>query len=153
VENFIRNFSDKHEVFRSKAVGIDQDLVSSTDPAYIMRKIRERHLADSTVTIVIIGRCTWSRKYVDWEIASTLRNDPVNKRSGLVGILLLNTPDSVQLPQRLEANMESGYAKCYHYPRNASQLDRMIEHAFKTRTSRGDDVINNLGLFVNNRNC
>jgi len=153
VENFIRNFSDKHEVFRSKVVGIDQDLVNSNDPAYIMRKIRELHLANSTVTIVMIGRCTWSRKYVDWEIASTLRNDPVNKRSGLIGIQLPNTPDSVRLPQRLEANVNSGYAKYYRYPRYTSQLDFIIEDAFNARTSRGECVINKLDLFANNRNC
>ena len=53
-----------------------------------MRKIREKYLTNSTVTIVFIGECTKARKYVDWEIASSLRNDPNNGRSGLLGINL-----------------------------------------------------------------
>ena len=33
--------------------------------------IRDDFIADATVTIVLIGRCTWRRKYVDWEIGSS----------------------------------------------------------------------------------
>jgi hypothetical protein len=153
VTNFVRNFSQKHNVFISRTIGIDQDIVNSQDTDYIMRKIREKHLSDSTVTIVMIGRCTWSRKYVDWEIASTLRNDPVNKRSGLVAIQLPNTPDSTPLPPRLQANITSGYAKYYRYPSSVGHLDSIIEDAFNARVSRPGNVINNLPLFINNRNC
>jgi hypothetical protein len=153
VKNFVNNFCGRHEVFISRAVGIDQDIVDSNDTDYIMRRIRERHLSDSTVTIVMIGRCTWARKYVDWEIASTLRNDPVNRRSGLVGIQLPDTPDSVQLPPRLAANVQSGYAKYYRYPRNADSLDSIIEDAFSGRISRSSAVTNSLNLFQNNRPC
>jgi len=33
-----------------------------------MRRIREEKLQDSTVTIVLVGNCTNSRRYVDWKI-------------------------------------------------------------------------------------
>lgn len=72
VNKFIRDFSD---VFIPKAVGIkDGDFVFNSDnPQYIMRRIREEKLQDSTVTIVLIGRCTHSRRYVDWEIKASLQ--------------------------------------------------------------------------------
>ena len=38
----------------------------------IRRKIRDEFIADATVTIVLIGPCTWQRKHVDWEIGSSL---------------------------------------------------------------------------------
>ncbi|MBN1655077.1 MAG: TIR domain-containing protein [Deltaproteobacteria bacterium] len=46
-------------------------------PDYVMRRIRDEHLRDSTVTIVMIGNCTWSRKYVDWELQASLRSGPI----------------------------------------------------------------------------
>ena len=53
---------------------------------YVLRRIREKYLSNTTVTIGLVGECTKARKYVDWEIVSTLRNDPVNGRSGRSGI-------------------------------------------------------------------
>ena len=37
-------------------------------------KIRDEFIADATVAVVLVGRCTWQRKYVDWEIGSSLRD-------------------------------------------------------------------------------
>ena len=54
----------------------------------IRRKIRDDFIADATVTIVLVGRCTWQRKHVDWEIGSSLRDTENNPRCGLLGILL-----------------------------------------------------------------
>ncbi|WP_209440993.1 TIR domain-containing protein [Paenibacillus maysiensis] len=34
--------------------------------------MRTKHLKDSTVTFVLIGESTWSRRWVDWEIYSSL---------------------------------------------------------------------------------
>lgn len=153
VENFVSTFSAYHEVFISRAVGIDQDIVNSSDNNYIMRRIRERYLADSTVTIVLIGKCTWARKYVDWEIASSLRNDPINKRSGLLAIQLPNISDSVALPPRLKDNWDSGYAKYYRYPTSPSSLESMINEAFEARTNKSNLVDNSRELFGYNRNC
>lgn len=152
-EIFVSNFSGNYEVFISRAVGIDQDIIDSTNSDYIMRGIRERYLTDSTVTIVLIGRCTWARKYVDWEIASSLRNDPINKRSGLLAILLPNVPDSTQIPPRLSDNVNSGYAKYYRYPSTPQNLASMISEAFDARTIKSHLVDNRRGLYSNNRSC
>ena len=54
----------------------------------IRQKIRDDYIADATVTVVLIGPCTWQRKHVDWEIGSSLRDTKKNPRCGLLGILL-----------------------------------------------------------------
>lgn len=84
VEAFVESFGEE---FIAKAVGVsdEDDFIDSDDTDYVMRKIREKYLTDSTVTIVLVGKCTWARRYVDWEIMSSLRNDSKNKRSGLRG--------------------------------------------------------------------
>ncbi len=56
----------------------------------IRRRIRDNFIADATVTVVLIGPCTWQRKHVDWEISSSLRATKNNSRCGLLGILLPN---------------------------------------------------------------
>ena len=54
----------------------------------VRQKIRDNFIADATVTVVLVGKCTWQRKHVDWEIGSSLRNTKFNPRCGLLGILL-----------------------------------------------------------------
>ena len=51
-----------------------------------MDRIRDYYLTDSSVTIVLVGACTWARKYIDWEVYSTLRRDKNNRLSGLMAI-------------------------------------------------------------------
>ena len=95
VVDFIDAFED---VFIPRVLGItddDSDLIDSTDVGYVMDEIRERYLTDSSVTIVLVGKCTWARRYVDWEVYSTLRNDKKNRRSGLLPITL---PSAARLP-------------------------------------------------------
>ena len=48
--------------------------------AEIRRRIRDNFIRDATVTVVLIGPCTWQRKHVDWEIGSSLRKTRRNSR-------------------------------------------------------------------------
>ncbi|WP_460540396.1 TIR domain-containing protein [Glycomyces halotolerans] len=118
VESFLDEFG---AAFIPRVIGVtDEDpWVESNDTDYIMEKIREKYLTDSTVTIVLRGKCTWARKYVDWEIYSSLRNDSRNKRSGLMGISLPSfTEKPRKLPTRLDDNLADGesYAKWWVIP-------------------------------------
>lgn len=157
VGDFLDDFGS---VFIPKVVGIKESdpLIESTDRDYIMRKIREKYLTDSTVTIVLLGRCTWSRRFVDWEIASSLRNDPNNKRSGLLAIPLPPKRTSAHLPDRVKDNWTKGdsaasYAEFRSYPDNDSDLRRGIEAAFAARTDKSHLVDNSRKLFSYNRTC
>lgn len=103
VESFLDKFGSEF-IPRSVGVTSEDDFVDSDDDEYIKRKIREGYLTDSTVTIVLLGKCTWSRKFVDWEISSSLRNDTSNKRSGLLAYPLPSMNNSARLSDRLKDN-------------------------------------------------
>ena len=95
----------------------------------IRRRIRDDHIADATVTIVLIGPCTWKRKHVDWEISASLIDRPRNPRCGLIGLLLPTHPDYRKqpddrnprlMPPRLAHNIEGDnpFAVVYDWPNN-----------------------------------
>ena len=155
----IQFIDDFNEVFIAKILGVSDadDFINSSDTDYVMRCIRELYLTDSTVTIILMGKCTWARKYVDWEVASTLRNDLNNKRSGLLGVALRNT---VTVPKRLNDNLpkadgSGGYGRQIKYPGSDQVLRSWIDDAFGARvnSSRYSLIDNSSPLFVNNRPC
>jgi len=75
------------EVFVDKSV--DTNDISDELPDEAIRvKIRDEYLRDSTVTIVLVGEETAKRKHIDWEMYSSMKDGPVNKKSGIVVILL-----------------------------------------------------------------
>ena len=155
VKNFVEEFSD---VFTAKTVGVtdEDDFIDSEDKEYVMRRIREKYLSKTTVTIVLIGECTKARRYVDWEIASSLRNDPANGRSGLLGINMKSVGSRALAPPRLTDNYESkdktgSYALCQTYPGTAAVLRNAIQTAFDRRETH--TPINTRPLFKNNRPC
>ena len=159
VEAFIEKFSD---VFIPKVLGVsnDDEFIDSKDTDYVMRRIREKYLTDSTVTMVMIGKCTWARKYVDWEIAATLRNDSKNKRSGLLGVILPSASAGPRSPQRLTDNLPKaggtdGYARWIHYPSTKTRLRSYINDAFAARSNpaRYNLIDNKSALFRINRSC
>src|SRR5262249_35215265 len=107
----------------------------------------------ASVTIVMIGRCTWARRYVGWEIQSSLRQGlTVPPPNGLLGIVLPSAGQTPVPPSRLQANIESGYAQWYWYPQDAGSLSNMIETAFQART-RTHQIVNPRDRFYNNRMC
>ena len=163
-EDEVRAFIEKYsDVFIAKVLGVsdEDDFIDSTNTDYVLRCIREKYLTDSTVTLVMVGRCTWARKYVDWEIAATLRNDPKNKRSGLLGITLPSVASfsGRRPPQRLDDNLPNegteGYARWIKYPRAKDRLRLSIDDAFQARNNRSRYrlIKNSAGLFKYNRKC
>ncbi|MBK3629662.1 TIR domain-containing protein [Streptomyces sp. MBT49] len=157
VRDFIQAFDHMRDTFIARGIGAGMpgDVLNSVKRDYIMRRVRESYLRDSTVTIVMIGRCTWARRYVDWEIASTLRNDARNTRSGLLGIVLPSAAGAPRAPVRLSDNLGNaaapGYARWYHYPKSAISLSSMIEEAYSMRAEIMPN--NSRLLFSNNREC
>ncbi|MGN7297031.1 TIR domain-containing protein [Ferdinandcohnia sp. SAFN-114] len=112
---------------------IDRSLpeaLDSQDNDYILSVIRTRHLRDSTVTIVLIGSETYNRKWVDWEIYSSLRPYGDRKRNGLLAIYL---PTATYVPSRLADNIRTGYAVTMKWENISWQLDSKIKEAFNNR--------------------
>ena len=107
----------------------DGDIDEHLGTEAIWEEIRDEHIADATVLLVLIGRDTWSRRFVDWEIGSALNKSRSNSRCGVLGILLPDHPnygaghwDPSLLPQRLAANIEGDdpYVRLYDWPGDGS---------------------------------
>lgn len=89
-------------IFEDMSVGtLDID---DTLPAETIRcKIRDEYLRDSSVTILLVGTETKNRKHVDWEIYSSMRDGPINKKSGILIIQLPSTnPKFFTAPSKFE---------------------------------------------------
>jgi len=159
VTKFVENFSS---VFIPRVLGASEsdhfdDPVNSTVMEYIKSTIGSKYLSDSSVTILYVGKCTWSRKYVDWELSSTLRNDPKNKRSGLIAITPADRSTN-QLPARFNDNYGSpdsskGFARYYYYPSSTTVLRNCIEDAFANREARARLINNSRDLRIRDSPC
>lgn len=142
VQSFIETFDHDKNVLISRGIGASMmgDIIDSNSSDYIMRRVREDYLRDSTVTIVMLGRNTWGRKFVDWEIAASLRNTASYNRNGLMAITLPSAANSVgrRLPARFNDNLkgENGYARWWTYPTTTSALATCIDLAYNYRTTR-----------------
>ena len=74
VDHFVNTFDRAHDIFIARQFGqMPDDIIDSNDTDYVMRRIRQDYIRNSTVTIVMCGKCTWARRYVDWEIQASLR--------------------------------------------------------------------------------
>jgi hypothetical protein len=155
VDAFIKNYSS---VFIPKVLGANDndEFINSTNTDYVMQRIREKYLGDSTVTIVLIGSCTHSRRYVDWEIKSSLRQGQYTP-NGLIGILLPSQGNSAHLPPRMKANWGKCESDCYaryrSYPSSAQQLANWIEDAYQARTSQAHLIQNSQDMMKYNGVC
>lgn len=83
---------------------IDKSLneaIDSDDEDYIMRKIREDYLSDSTVTIHLIGaesseNNSWqNQNYIKRELQASLYNGVDNTKNGILGVVLPNMYDKI----------------------------------------------------------
>ena len=83
---------------------IDKSLnepINSDNEDYIMRKIREDYLADSTVTIYLIGEYSaensflQDQTYIKRELQASLYNGENNTKNGILGVILPNMYDRI----------------------------------------------------------
>ncbi len=139
-EKFSRMFYDYYDVYIDGSVE-DGDIDDNLPTETIRQKIRDKYLRDTTVTLVLIGRETWKRKHIDWEISSSIRDTRLNPRSGLLGIILPTHPSYGKktyqaniIPPRLYDNAKTKFAKIYDWSENPSSIDKWIENAFLART-------------------
>jgi hypothetical protein len=156
-KQFFREFSG---VFIPRSLGVsDKDeFIDSDDPNYVMRRIRDKHIGpNSIVTIVLVGSCTHSRRYVDWEIKASLQQGLDKRPNGVLAIQLPSCPNGALLPPRLEANWRrndhEGYARYYQYPRTKDELRRWIEEAAVARKTIADRVVNPNDMMRYNAKC
>lgn len=149
---FVEQFAD---VVTATLVGVSEqdDFIKDTnEAAFIEREVRERYLTNTTVTIMLTGKCTWSQRFVDWEIASSIRKDAERGRSALVGIRLPylgSGPTTV--PERFQDNLKNGYALMKTYPASSEDLRAWIVAALERRDTITPD--NTRPLLKKNAGC
>lgn len=135
METFVDDFDERTDLMITTGVVSDDDFIDSDNFAYVNRQIRKRYLQTSTVTIVLIGTCTWSRRFVDWEVAASLAQPASGLPNGLLAIDLSgNGLIRHRLPDRVALNVESGYAQHRAYPRSGATLANWIHEAWLSRT-------------------
>lgn len=142
-------------IYVSKSVDLG-DIESNLKTDTIRRKIRDEFLRDSTVTVVLVGKETWKRKYVDWEISSSIRHTQYNPRSGLLGIILPTHPNYEKdtfnphlIPPRLYDNTKCKFAKIYDWSKNSNSVEDWIHNAFNIKDKINPN--NSRELYKNNR--
>ncbi|MFD8098388.1 TIR domain-containing protein [Nocardia fluminea] len=157
VRAFLDTFGSE---FIARTIGVtDED--DSQDTYYLMSRIRQEYLGDSTVTIVLVGECTSARRYVDWEVYSSVRD---SKHSTVNGILAIQLPSAVgtgaKLPDRVSDNVtrdengiDVGYARYHVYPTSASSLRSLIDDAFQARTTRKHMIHNRRARKLRSATC
>lgn len=98
-KKIIQSWADENKVDM-----VDKSLdvpINSDNEDYIMRKIREDYLSDSTVTIFLIGSHSselleWDeQKYIKRELQASLYDGDDNTRSGVLGVVLPQMYDSI----------------------------------------------------------
>lgn len=153
VREFISEFDEGEDIFITRGITVPDDVIDSTNPDYVMGRIRELFLRDSTVTIVLIGKCTWARRFVDWEVQASLRQPAGGLPNGLMAVLLNRYATSGTLPDRVKLNVDGGYANFYSYPAGPATLRSWIETAYQKRTSDAYKILNPRARQVNNKLC
>ncbi len=88
-KSYIQNELSVDMIDKSLNYSIDSD-----DEEYILRKIREEHLADSTVTIFLIGLYSaeslgyQQQKFIKRELQASLYDGKENTKNGILGVVL-----------------------------------------------------------------
>ena len=85
-EELVR-FGEQNQIFIDQSVDTG-DIPDHLSDQRIREIIRDDRLRNSTVTIVLVGAETRRRKHVDWEIYSSMHDGTVNKKSGILVIML-----------------------------------------------------------------
>jgi hypothetical protein len=154
VDTFITRY--KHLVHSWKGIGLQGDIdsiINSSNVDYTFRKIREDYLQDSTLTIVFLGRCTWARKYCDWELYSSLRNYESSKASGILYVTLPSAFYNTKQSKRLRDNIESGYAVPLGYNVTDFEFNNLVGLARNKRKNNSYLKRNNADRYIYNKPC
>jgi hypothetical protein len=175
VDAFIYRWATLEKVFTAKALCTfdNDDFINSTNPEYVMGEIRRKYIGDASVTIVLIGKCTHSRRYIDWEIKASLRRGQSLPNGLLAYILPSAMPPAFglygsplewtqrgwpRIPERLATNwncvhQQHCYARYYTMPDSGGVLRQTIEHAFWDRTNRASLIKNESEMMKYNIQC
>ena len=167
VDKFLQDFDNLNGLAVWREEDLPEDILRDNDKHSVIHKIRDRYLKDSTVTLVLLGPCTYTRRAVDLELMASLHyggdemadaDEAETLPNGLVGVMLPNY-SSDGFPDRLNENLRvpdrgtQAYANVIAYPENKDALADALEDAERARSERRDLVSNSPHMFSEDRAC
>lgn len=133
-------FSEQWDIMDSYAVKPGE--IGNIGTERVSQEIRENHLKNSTVTVVLIGRDTWRRKHVDSEIYDSLRDTSNSSRSGIIGIILPSYSgynrkkfNPRTIPKRLAQNLANQYASIHFWSNDPTEIKKWVHEAYQKRNT------------------
>lgn len=89
-KNELVRLGEANDIFIDCSVELGE-IPDDWDAQKIREYIRDQHLGETTVTILLVGTETKNRKHVDWEIYSSMYDGKINKKSGILVVHLPST--------------------------------------------------------------
>lgn len=136
-KNLLERKAKDEGLFINWSVG-NGDIPDGWSDEKIRRFIRDNYLKDSRVTIVLVGRETRGRKHIDWEIRSSMYDGKINRKSGIIAILLpecesqyVHVPDEKDgryYRGRINLCKEESTSKSFYKSIYPSMPDRIVEN-------------------------
>lgn len=139
------NLNKENSIFIDKSLPLDglsetkKDGSKKTDDE-IRIEIRDDYLRDTSVVLLLVGKETKNRKHIDWEIYSSMRDSPKNKKSSIVIIQLPDTNPTGVIAVHGEVEMEKLYSHLNYGWHPLEEVDGW-ERSFKYLPQR---IIDNL---------
>lgn len=143
---FMEDLRDMKTGMKVADYSLKEDISHLTDQT-IYKKIRDK-MRNCSVTVVLVGSRTGHRKWIDWELWASLRgythpSDPYKsfKPNGLLAIYL---PDqwSHSVPERLQDNIDSGYAVSMKWENVERDFESKVNLAYWRRTNNAYKIDN-----------
>ena len=131
-DDFRTKFGTDKMVFSDRSLD-NIDIGHLSDDTIKNNYIRPK-IANSSVTIILIGKETGGRWWCDWEIYYSLLKTTGNDRNGLLGIYIPNKEHWI--PSRLQKNLHMG--KIIEMPRDYRTLENAIEEVYEKRYQQPD---------------
>jgi hypothetical protein len=135
------------DLITSKSVELG-DIDPSNSDDYTKMLIQKDYLSDTTLLVVLIGEKTKCRMHVDWEMSGALDFKVGERYAGLLGIFLPSHSDfgsekydPKSIPERLLANVKSGYALLRDWTEDREKMQEYIEEAIAMREN-DDKIVN-----------
>lgn len=147
VDRFVERFGGCFGQINAIGVTDGDDFVVGCTDRYVMERIKAKYIRDASLTIVLLGNWTWTRRFVDWEIAATLSTHGTDGAG--VALLALDLPGEIgrrRLPLRLENFFGGGETpeRCHPFPQSIEQLLVWVNQALQDRASSGQVAIDAL---------
>jgi hypothetical protein len=135
---FSRTFHDTYDVVYDNSL---ERQIDSDDVEYVRRRIRENYISGSSCTIVLVGKETWGRKYVDWEIHATL-----DAQHSLIGVALptaaRSADNKIIVPARLHDNIQSGFALWQNWQEITASVPALLQYVSTAKSRNATLIVN-----------